>query len=186
MVKYLAVKLMHHDLFGPTKEPYFTSWHLKGWNWRSLRSSGCGQTSATVCLPYRSLVSDFLTFLYLISTTLKSANWCQWTRGMCVGSASTAYCIALSHRDWVQKSQACAFEESGSGEINPCDPAALGEIWLSVEQRCCRGQCRPEQVQPLLAYLWAPLSTKLLWSKSAESGVKNVFTIRGGQGLEDR
>ena len=33
-----------------------------------------------------------------------------------------------SHRDCVQKSQACAFEESGSGEINLCDPAALGEI----------------------------------------------------------
>lgn len=48
---------------------------------------------------------------------------------------------------------------------------------LSLEQRCCRGQCRPEQVQPLLAYLGAPLSTKLAWSKSAEGGVKNVFTI---------
>lgn len=167
-----------------TKEPYFTSWHFKGWNWGSLRSRGYGQTSATVCLPYRSLVSDFLTFLYLIFTTLKSANWCQRTGG-CVWGLLQGTALH-SHRDWVQKSQACAFEESGSGEINPCDPAALGEIWLSVEQRCCRGQCRPEQVQPLLAYLWAPLSTKLPWSKSAESGVKNVFTIWGGQGLEDR
>lgn len=156
---------------GPTKEPYFTTWHLKGWNWKSLRGRGCGQTSATVCLPHRSLVSDFLTFLYLIFTILKSANWCQRLRG-CVWGLLPWYCTALhSHWDWVQKSQACAFEESGSGEINPCDLTALGEIWLSVEQRCCRGQCRPEQVQPVLAYLWAPLLTKLPWSKSAESGV---------------
>lgn len=164
----------------PTKEPYFTAWHLKGWNWRSLRGRGCGQTSATVCLPYRSLVSDFLTFLYLIFTILKSETGAS-EQGGCVWGTPLR-----SHRDWVQKSQACAFEESGSGEINPCDPAAPGEIWLSVEQRCCRGQCRPEQVQPPLAYLRAPLSTKLPWSKSAESGVKNLFTIRGGQGLEDR
>lgn len=104
------------------------AWHLKGWNWRSLRGRGCGQTSATVCLPNRSLVSDFLTFLYLISTILKPENWCQWTRDVCgVYFHATAL---RSHRDWVQKSQACAFEESGSGEINPCDPAVLGEIWL--------------------------------------------------------
>lgn len=38
--------------------------------------------------------------------------------------------VLHSHRDWIQKSQACAFEESGSGEINPCDLAVLGEIWL--------------------------------------------------------
>lgn len=187
--KYFVIILNAHIFLicltnSPSKRTYFISWHLKGWNWRSLRGRGCGQTSATVCLPYRSLVSDFLTFLYLISTILKSANWCQWTGDVCgVYFHGTAL---RSHRDWVQKSQACAFEESGSGEINPCDPAALGEIWLSVEQRCCRGQCRPEQVQPLHAYLWAPLSTKLPWSKSAESGVKNVFTIQGGQGLEDR
>lgn len=33
-----------------------------------------------------------------------------------------------SYRDYIQKSQASAFEESGSGEINPCDLAARGEI----------------------------------------------------------
>lgn len=48
---------------------------------------------------------------------------------------------------------------------------------LSLEQRCCRGQCRLKQVQPLLAYLRAQPATKLAWSKSAECGVKNVFTI---------
>lgn len=57
---------------------------------------------------------------------LKSAHWCQWTRGMCVCvracvSAYVYVCVGsisrvplcVSHRDWVQKSQPCAFEESG-------------------------------------------------------------------------
>lgn len=190
--------LMCCDLFREHQEPYFTTWHFKGWNWRSLRNRGCGQTSATVCLPYRSLVSDFLTFLYLIFSTLKSANWCQWTEGGVVCGVrfhGTPHCALTGTES--KRARLVLLRSRGSGEINPCDPAALGEIWLSVEQRCCRGQCRPEQVQPPLAYLWAPLSTKLPWSKSAESGVKkkkgkrkkekkNVFTIWGGQGLEDR
>ena len=52
----------------PTTEPYFTSWHLKGWNWRSLRSRGCGQTSATVCVYH-------------------TAHWCQTSWHSCTLSS---------------------------------------------------------------------------------------------------
>lgn len=163
------------------QSPYFTSWHLKGGNWKSLSSRGCGQTSATVCLPYHSSMSDFLTFFYLIITALKPTSCCRWRR--CVWGLLPGYRFTLS--PGVQKSQACAFEESGSAEINLCDLPALGEMWLSVEQRCCRGQCRPEQVQPPPSYLWTPLPTKLPRSECWER-CKKVFTARGGQGLEDR
>lgn len=93
-------------------------------------------------------------------------------KGMSVGSSSSLPLHML-----VQKSQACAFEKPGSAEINLCDLPALGEMWLRVEQRCCRGQHRPEQVQPPASYLWAPLPTKLPGSKSAESSVKKCLHL---------
>lgn len=94
------------------------------------------------------------------------------TKGMSAGFSSWVPLHTL-----VKKSQACAFEEPGSAEINLCDPPALGEMQLRVGQRCCRGQHRPEQVQPPASYLWAPLPTKLPGSKSAESGVKKCLHL---------
>lgn len=49
--------------------------------------------------------------------------------GLCAKSTSKALRYKCTG-NWVQKSHACAFEEFGSGEINPCDLAVLGEIWL--------------------------------------------------------
>lgn len=66
------------------------------------------------------------------SCTLSSVFWSLQTgaseRGCARGTSIALHCNCT--RNWVQKSRACAFEESGSGEINLCDLAVLGEIWL--------------------------------------------------------
>lgn len=48
----------------------------------------------------------------------------------------------------------------------------------SAAARCCRGQCRPEQVQPPPPYLCPPRS------KSAESGVKKCLQLAEVKDLE--
>lgn len=111
-----------------TRDPYFTAWHLKGWNWRSLRGRDAGRRLQL--------------FVY------HTAHWCQTSWHSCTLSSvfwslqtgaskqrdvcGIHFCGTATHLYWdqIQKSQASAFEEPGSGEINPCDLAALGEIWL--------------------------------------------------------
>ena len=171
----------------PTTEPYFTSWHLKGWNWRSLRSRGCGQTSATVCVYHTAHWCQTSWH----SCTLSSPLWSLQTGASEQGDACGVYfhgtALHCTHTGTESKrARLVLLRSRGQERLTHVIWQRWEKFDLSLEQRCCRGQCRPEQVQPLLAYLWAPLSTKLPWSKSAESGVKNVFTIRGGQGLEDR
>ena len=98
------------------------------------------------------------------------------SKGMCVGSTSMA--LQCTHTGIESKrAMLVLLRSQGQERLTRVIWQRWEKFDLSLDQRCCRGQCRPEQVQPLLAYLWAPLSTKLPWSKSAESGVKNVFTI---------
>lgn len=100
------------------------------------------------------------------------------SKGMCVGSTSVALqrtCTGTRSK----RAKLVLLRSRGQERLTRVIWQHWEKFDLSLEQRCCRGQCRPEQVQPLLAYLWAPLSTKLPWSKSAKSSVKKcVYNLR--------
>lgn len=80
-------------------------------------------------------------------------------KGLSMGSSSR-----VPLHPHVQKSQACAFEELGSAEINLCDPPALGEMCRSGAEVLQRAAQAGTGTAPSLLSL-GPTADQTPWVK---------------------